>query len=149
MTPRVAVARRVTGRESDFYKRLSSDPSAGSGLKACRGTSNYFARPCSLWTNSERSFDKLRMTALLGSAFALAACSSAVTPDKIAQIKPAMSASQVEAILGRPASIEQSETSDRTISGEVDHYPAPNGEGRVTYVNHVVFKAEFVPGAKS
>jgi hypothetical protein len=86
---------------------------------------------------------------ILGAALALCACSSAVTPDKMAQIKPAMNAGQVEAILGRPASIEQSETADQTISGEVDHYPAPNGEGRVVFVNHAVFKAEFIPGAKS
>ena len=85
----------------------------------------------------------------LGVVLALTACSSAVTPDKMAQIKPAMNASQVETILGRPASIEQSETADQTISGEVDHYPAPNGEGRVVFVNHAVFKAEFIPGAKS
>jgi hypothetical protein len=89
------------------------------------------------------------MTASTISAFALAACSSAVTPDKMAQIKPAMKADQVEAILGRPASIEQSETADQTISGEVDHYPAPNGEGRVIFVNHAVFKAEFLPEAKT
>jgi hypothetical protein len=89
------------------------------------------------------------MTPLLVSAFALAACSSAVTPDKIAQIKPAMSQDQVEAILGRPARIEQSETTDQTISGGVDHYPAWNGEGRVIFVNHAVFKAEFVPEKKS
>ena len=85
---------------------------------------------------------------LLGIAFALAACSSSVTPDKMALIKPAMSTGQVEAILGRPASIEQSETADQTLSGEVDHYPASNGEGRVIFVNHAVFKAEFVPGVK-
>jgi hypothetical protein len=86
---------------------------------------------------------------ILGAALALTACSSAVTPDKMAQIKPAMNAGQVEAILGRPASIEQSETADQTLSGEVDHYPAPNGEGRVIFVNHAVFKAEFVPEKKS
>jgi hypothetical protein len=89
------------------------------------------------------------MTPLFLGALVLTACSSAVTPDKIAQIKPAMNATQVEAILGRPASIEQSETADQTLSGEVDHYPASNGEGRVIFINHAVFKAEFVPGAKS
>lgn len=86
---------------------------------------------------------------ILGSALALTACSSAVTPDKIAQIKPAMNAAQVEALLGRPATIEQSETADQTLSGEVDHYPAPNGEGRVIFVNHAIFKAEFISGTKS
>jgi hypothetical protein len=72
-----------------------------------------------------------------------------IAGDKLAQIQPGMNAGQVEAILGRPASIEQSETADQTLSGEVDHYPAPNGEGRVIFVNHAVFKAEFIPGAKS
>jgi hypothetical protein len=86
---------------------------------------------------------------MLGIAVVLTACSSAVTPDKMAQIKPAMSTAQVEAILGRPSHIDQSETADQTISGEVDHYAAPNGEGRVVFVNHAVFKAEFVSGAKS
>jgi hypothetical protein len=67
----------------------------------------------------------------------------------MAQIKPAMTQDQVEAILGRPAHIDQSETADQTLSGEVDYYPAPNGEGRVIFVNHTVFKAKFIPGAKS
>ena len=84
-----------------------------------------------------------------GAALALTACSSAVTPDKMAQIKPAMKPADVEAILGRPVRIEQSETADQSLSGEVDHYPASNGEGRVIFVNHTVFKSEFVPNAKS
>ncbi|HEX4139252.1 MAG TPA: outer membrane protein assembly factor BamE [Candidatus Methylacidiphilales bacterium] len=87
--------------------------------------------------------------ALMGTAFALSACSSAVTPEKMSQVKPGMTPDQVQALLGRPASIEQSETDDKTISGEVDHYPASGGEGRVVIVNHTVFHAEFVPGAKS
>ena len=87
--------------------------------------------------------------ALMGTALALSACSSAVTPEKMAQVKPGMTPDQVQALLGRPASIEQSETEDQTISGEVDYYPAPNGEGRVVIVNHTVLHAEFVPGAKS
>jgi len=83
---------------------------------------------------------------ILGAALALTACSSAVTPDKMAQIKPPMNQEQVEAILGRPASIDQSETADQTISGEVDHYYGSLGEGRVIFVNHAVFKAEFISG---
>jgi hypothetical protein len=77
----------------------------------------------------------------------LAACSSAVTPEKMAQIKPAMKAEQVEAILGRPAQIEQAETTG--LRGEVYHYPAAQGEGRVIFLNDAVFKAEFGPGGKS
>jgi len=85
--------------------------------------------------------------ALMGTALALSAC-SAVTPEKIAQVKPGMTPDQAQALLGRPASIEQAESEDTTISGEVDHYPAANGEGRVVIINHTVFQAEFLPGAK-
>jgi len=128
-------ATRITpctpGRESDFLKKSSS--------RAYRGTSNYFAPNAPLLT----------ITALLGSAVALTACSSAVTPDKMSQIKPAMNSDQVQSILGRPTRIEQSETADQTLNGEVDYYTAANGEGRVTFINHTVFKAEFVPSTKS
>lgn len=86
---------------------------------------------------------------ILGSALALTACSSAVTPEKMSQIKPGMNASEVEAILGRPTRIDQSETADQTLSGEVDHYVGSVDEGRVIFVNHTVFKAEFISGAKS
>jgi hypothetical protein len=67
--------------------------------------------------------------------------------ERMSQIKPAMKVDQVEAILGRPASIDQSETTG--LRGEVYHYPAPSGEGRVIFLNDAVFKAEFVPGGKS
>ena len=79
---------------------------------------------------------------------ALTACSSSVTPEKISRIKPAMKPSSVEAILGPPASIEHAETTG--LTGDLYHYPAPNGEGRVVFLNDAVFKAEFVPaGGKS
>ncbi len=83
---------------------------------------------------------------LLGIILALTACSSGVTPDKISQIKPAMKVDQVEALLGRPARIDQSETTG--LRGEAYHYPAANGEGRVVFLNDSVFKAEFIPGGK-
>ena len=87
--------------------------------------------------------------ALLGAgSCALAACSGA-TPDKMGEIKPGMSPDQVQTILGRPASIEQSASPDQTITGEVDHFPGRGGEGRVIFVNSVVFKSEFVPETKS
>jgi hypothetical protein len=79
-------------------------------------------------------------------AFALAACTSSVTPGKMAQIQPQMKVDQVEAILGRPARIEQSETTG--LRGQVYHYPAPTGEGRVIFLNDAVFKADFIPGGK-
>ena len=75
--------------------------------------------------------------------------SSAITPNKMAQVQPGMKAEQVVVILGSPASVEHSETTDQTLNGEVDHYPASNGEGRVIFINHAVFKSVFVPGTKS
>jgi hypothetical protein len=83
----------------------------------------------------------------IAAVLALTACSSAVTPDKMAQIKPGMNVDQVGALLGRPAHIDQSETTG--LTGEVDYYRGSGGEGRVIFLNNVVFKALFVPGAKS
>jgi hypothetical protein len=91
-------------------------------------------------------FASLRMTTLLGIAFTLAACTSSITPDKMALIKPAMKVEQVQALLGRPAHIDQAETTG--LRGETYHYPASNGEGRVVFLNDTVFKAEFIPGAQ-
>ena len=86
--------------------------------------------------------------ALVGTGLALSACSSGITPGQMAQIKPGMKAEQVQAILGQPASIQHAETTG--LTGDVYHYPAPNGEGRVVFLNDTVFKAEFVPsGGKS
>ncbi len=83
----------------------------------------------------------------LGGVLTLSACSSSVTAAKIGEIKPAMKADQVEAILGQPAHIDQAETTG--LRGEVYHYPGSNGsEGRVIFLNDAVFKAEFVPGGK-
>ena len=94
--------------------------------------------------------------AILAGLLCVSACVIALVmlaPDRLTRIKPGMTTDQVEAILGRPASIEQSETADQTLSGEVDHYPArfpaPSGDCRVIFINHAVFKAEFLPGAKS
>jgi hypothetical protein len=84
---------------------------------------------------------------VLTAAFALTACSSAMSQEKISQIKPGMKIDQVETLLGRPIHIDQSETTG--LRGEVYHYPGANGEGRVIFLNDTVFKAEFVPGGKS
>jgi hypothetical protein len=65
----------------------------------------------------------------------------------MSQVRTGMTSDQVEALLGRPARIEQSETTG--LTGELDHYPAPNGEGRVLFLNKTVFKADFLPGGKS
>ena len=87
-------------------------------------------------------------TLVLVSLVLLAGCSSAITPDKMSLIKPAMKADQVVALLGQPAHIDQSETSDQLIQGEVYHYPSTDGEGRVVFLNGAVFQAQFVPGGK-
>ena len=44
--------------------------------------------------------------------------------------------------MGRPASIEQSQSADQTISGSVYHYPSGSGDMKVTFINGTVFKAE-------
>ncbi len=80
-------------------------------------------------------------------ASTLTACSSGATPQLIAQVKPGMPASQVEALLGRPSHIDESETTG--LKGDVYFYPGAQGEGRVTLLNDAVFSAEFVPGGKS
>ena len=82
----------------------------------------------------------------------LSTWSKAVTRAKFLRIRdgsPAMTIDQVESLLGRPAGIDQSETSDQTLSGEVYHYPIADGEMKIVFANGVVFQAEFVPGAKS
>ncbi len=86
----------------------------------------------------------LPAAAVLAVPLALGGCSGA-TPAKMAQVRPGMTADQAQAMLGRPASIEASETPDQALNGEVDHYPGSRGEGRVVIVNHVVFQSEFVP----
>jgi hypothetical protein len=70
-------------------------------------------------------------------------------PNKLAQVKAGMTASQVEALMGRPAHIDASETADQNLSGEVDHYPTSQGDAQVFFVNHSVFKTQFVSGSKS
>ena len=60
-----------------------------------------------------------------------------------------MTVAQVEKEMGSPAAIEQSETSDQTINGTVYHYPLPEGDMKVVFVNGIVFHAELVPKAKS
>jgi hypothetical protein len=80
-------------------------------------------------------------------AVSMAGCSSAVTPEKMAQVTVGMKTADVEKILGRPAHIDQSETTG--LRGEVYDFSGVNGTGRVIILNDIVFKAEFVPGGKS
>jgi len=68
---------------------------------------------------------------------------------KIEDNKPPLTQAQVEEMLGRPARIEQSQSADQTVTGEVYHYPYHDEDMKVVFVNHTVFKAEFVSEAKS
>jgi hypothetical protein len=63
------------------------------------------------------------------------------TFEKINETKPALTIAQVEQLMGRPLRIEQSETADQTVTGEVYHYPTypPGGDFKVIFVNGVVF----------
>jgi len=73
---------------------------------------------------------------------------------KINETKPPLSIAQVEQLMGQPVSIEQSETADQTVTGEVYHYPTqpPGGkvqDFRVIFVNGVVFHTAISPYIKS
>ncbi len=63
--------------------------------------------------------------------------------------KTPMTIIEVGKEMGQPASIEQSESADQTIAGSVYHYPIPEGDMKVVFINGVVFHAEFVSRAKS
>jgi hypothetical protein len=82
---------------------------------------------------------------LSGLVLLATACSSSVNADKMAQIKTGMKVSEVEARLGRPNHIDQSETTG--LRGEVYHYPGANGEGQVVILNDTVFDSKFIAGA--
>ncbi len=71
--------------------------------------------------------------------------------EKIHETKPPLTVAQVESLMGRPVTIEQSETADQTITAEVYHYPHPEQgqDFKVIFVNGVVFGTQFVPLAKS
>jgi hypothetical protein len=71
--------------------------------------------------------------------------------EKINKTKPALTVAQVEQLMGRPTSIEQSETADQTVSGEVYHYPTypPGGDFKVIFVNGVVFHTAIPATTKS
>jgi hypothetical protein len=82
-------------------------------------------------------------------ALTLTACSTCGLDSKLGLIKPGMKANQVETILGQPARIDEAQTNDQTVTGQVYHYSTPSGECRVVFVNGVVLKAEFLAEIKS
>jgi outer membrane protein assembly factor BamE (lipoprotein component of BamABCDE complex) len=74
-------------------------------------------------------------------ALALVACSSAVTQAKLNQISNGMKTDQVEALLGQPTRIDQSEITG--LTGQVYHYVSAQGDGRVVFINGAVFETAF------
>ena len=85
----------------------------------------------------------LRYLSLLAAVLLLGACSSAVTASRLTQIQSGMKTNQVEAILGRPTRIDQSEITG--LTGQVYHYQSRAGDGRIVFVNDAVFETDFVP----
>jgi len=88
--------------------------------------------------------------ALIGLALLLAACSSGVSSEALAQVSKGMKVGQVESLLGRPTRIDESEITDMggIIGGKVYHYTSTRGDARVIFINDTVFKTEFVPEGK-
>ena len=81
----------------------------------------------------------------LGSLW-LTACSSAVVSVAQGRVTTGMKPDQVEAILGRPTHIDESDTTG--VTGKVYLYVNNDGWARVIFVNDTVFKTEFVRGRK-
>ena len=69
---------------------------------------------------------------LIGVVLTLTACSSAVTPEKISKIKPAMKPSEVEAILGQPTSSQSQPIP--IVGGTQTTYTYQSGNSAVTIV---------------
>ena len=82
-------------------------------------------------------------------ALALTACATCGLDSKMALIKTGMKVAQVEALLGSPTHIDESQTADQTLTSQVYRYSTPAGEGRVVFVNGIVFSSTFLNGAKS
>jgi hypothetical protein len=94
-------------------------------------------------------FLRYRKNIFAVAALALTACASCGLDSKMALIKPGMKITQVEALLGTPTHIDETQTADQTLSGKVYHYSTPAGEGRVVFVNGSVFSSTILNGAKS
>ena len=92
---------------------------------------------------------RYRKSILAVAALVLTACASCGLDSKLGLIKPGMKVAQVEALLGSPTHIDETQTADQTLSGQVYRYSTPAGEGRVVFVNGIVFSTTILPGAKS
>jgi hypothetical protein len=92
---------------------------------------------------------KSRAVLLAAATVVLTACASCGLDSKLGLIKPGMKADQVQALLGNPTRIDETQTDDQTVTGQVYHYATPAGEGCIVFVNGVVFSATILPGNKS
>jgi outer membrane protein assembly factor BamE (lipoprotein component of BamABCDE complex) len=79
--------------------------------------------------------------AMTAATLTLVACSTAVTQVKLDQVKDGMKTDQVEALLGQPTRIDQSEITG--LTGQVYHYVSAQGDGRVVIINGTVFETNF------
>jgi hypothetical protein len=79
----------------------------------------------------------------------LTACASCGLDSKLGLIKPGMKVDQVLALLGNPTRIDETQTEDQTLTGQVYHYATPAGEGRIVFVNGTVFSATILPATKT
>jgi hypothetical protein len=79
-------------------------------------------------------------------ALALTACSSAVTPDRLAKITTGMKTDDVVAQLGQPARIDHAEITG--LTGDAYHYVSAQGDAKVVFINGAVFATQFVPGGQ-
>jgi hypothetical protein len=86
-----------------------------------------------------------RLLLLLALPALLAACSSAVTPDRLDKITTGMKTDDVVAQLGQPARIDHAEITG--LTGDAYHYVSSQGDAKVVFVNGTVFATQFVPGA--
>ncbi len=62
--------------------------------------------------------------------------------EAITDSKTPMTAAQVEDLMGKPASIDESQSEDQTVSGMVYHYPGHGADFKVIFVNGIVFHSE-------
>jgi len=82
-------------------------------------------------------------------ALALTACATCGLDSKLGLIRPGMKINQVEALLGSPTRIDETQTANSTTPNEVYHYSTPAGDGRVVFVNGIVFSSTLLTGSNS
>jgi hypothetical protein len=62
--------------------------------------------------------------------------------ETITHAKTPLTVAQVEDLMGKPASIEESQSEDQTVSGIVYHYPGHGTDFKIVFINGVVFHSE-------